>query len=237
MSNVAFMSNQKDQWEESYKNKDNFVFYPHEEVIRFFAKYINKRTGHNTFSKKHNQNDLPKVLDLGCGIGRHVIFSNAMQTNAYGVDLSESAIQLAIDWAKKEGISNAEEKIVQADITKMPFQNDFFDFIISHGVLDSMSQLNCRNAIIDTDRILKPGGYFYCDLISGDDSAHNKDFSGEEIVQTEHEKNTIQLYFNRNLIASLFSDHFEIVELILIKRTSVLNNQYTSRYHLVLKKK
>ncbi len=32
--------NKKEFWEESYLKKDNFVFYPHEEVIRFFSKYI-----------------------------------------------------------------------------------------------------------------------------------------------------------------------------------------------------
>ena len=231
------MNNQKNQWEESYQKKDNFVFYPHEEVIRFFSKYINQRKGIDTFQKKHAETGLPKVLDLGCGIGRHVIFSSDMQTDAYGVDLSESAVKFAIDWAKKEGISNPEEKILQSDITKMPFQNNFFDFIISHGVLDSMSESNCRNSIIDTFRVLKPGGYFYCDLISGDDSFHDPDFSGEEIVQDEHEKNTIQLYFNGNLIDNFFSKYFEIIENTLIKRTSITTDRYTSRYHLILRKK
>lgn len=231
------MNNQKEQWEESYRKKDNFVFYPHEEIIRFFSKYIHKRTGFNSFDKKHNLTTKPKVLDLGCGIGRHIIFSNAMQTEAYGVDLSQSAINLAIEWAKKENVLNAENNILQADITKMPFENNYFDFIISHGVLDSMSEENCQKAIIDSCRVLKDGGYFYCDLISGDDSFHSPDFNGEETVQTEHEKDTIQLYFNKSLIEKMFSKYFEIKELILVKRESVLNNQYTSRYHVILRKK
>lgn len=230
------MDNQKNQWEKSYENKNNFVFYPHEEVIRFFAKYISKKKGLTELEKVHNLETLPKVLDLGCGIGRHIIFSNAMQTDAYGVDLSESALKFAIDWAKKEGIIDAKDRILQADITKMPFKNDFFDFIISHGVLDSMSENNCKNSIAETCRVLKPGGYFYCDLISGDDSFHDGNFSGEEIVQTEHEKDTIQLYFNKYSIKDFFSRYFEIIEMLLIKRCSIYSNQDSSRYHLVLKK-
>ncbi|MFY9307889.1 MAG: class I SAM-dependent methyltransferase [Bacteroidia bacterium] len=231
------MDNKKQSWEESYQKKDNFLFYPHEEIIRFFAKHISQRTGLTTFKKKHSNEGLPKVLDLGCGIGRHVIFSHEMQTEAYGVDLSESAISFAIDWAEKEGIQDARKRIIQSDITQMPFQNDFFDFVVSHGVLDSMSANICQKAIADTHRVMKPGGYFYCDLISGDDSAHNPDFSGEEIVQTEHEKNTIQLYFNRKTINDFFSPYFDIVEIALIRRTNSLNNQFISRYHIVLKKK
>ncbi len=82
------MDNKKQSWEESYQKKDNFLFYPHEEIIRFFAKHINQRTGLTSFRKKHTLDGLPKVLDLGCGIGRHVIFSHDLQTEAYGVDLS-----------------------------------------------------------------------------------------------------------------------------------------------------
>lgn len=231
------MNNQKEQWEESYRKKDNFVFYPHEEIIRFFSKYIHKRTGFDSLDKKHNLATKPKVLDLGCGIGRHIIFSNAMQAEAYGIDLSQSAIDIAIEWAKKENISGPEKRIVQGDITNMPFENNFFDFIISHGVLDSMSEENCQNAIIDSHRVLKDGGYFYCDLISGDDSYHNTNFCGEEVVQTEHEKDTIQLYFNNSFIEKMFSKYFEPVEKILVKRESLLIGQYTSRYHIVFRKK
>lgn len=231
------MNNQKSQWEESYQKKDNFVFYPHEEVIRFFAKYINKKVGLTAFQKKHSLAEKPKVLDLGCGIGRHVIFSHAMNADAYGIDLSDSAIKFAIDWAKNEGVNNPETKIVQCDITKMPFENNFFDSVVSHGVLDSMSEVNSRNAIIETHRVLKPGGYFYCDLVSGDDSAHNSNFYGEEIVKSEHEKGTIQLYFNVTLINDFFSKYFYISELILIRRNNITADQYTSRFHLVLQKK
>ncbi|MGB3946579.1 MAG: class I SAM-dependent methyltransferase [Bacteroidia bacterium] len=231
------MDNQKKQWEESYQNKDNYMFYPHEEVIRFFSQYINKRKGFDTFEKKHNVNGLPKVLDLGCGIGRHIVFSNQMQTDAYGVDLSEAAIEFAVSWAKKEGIPNAEEKILQCDITKMPFQNNFFDFMVSHGVLDSMSLQNCQKSIVEAHRVLKSGGYFYCDLISGDDSEHDSNFSGEEVIKTEHERDTIQLFYNENLIKNLYSKYFEITDMILIKRNSITNNQGTSRYHIVFRKK
>ena len=37
----------KDAWDQSYNNKDNFVFFPHEEVIRFAANFVVKRIGIN----------------------------------------------------------------------------------------------------------------------------------------------------------------------------------------------
>ena len=48
------MNLKKKEWNQSYKNKDNFIFYPHEEVIRFISKYIKKRIGLNKYINQEN---------------------------------------------------------------------------------------------------------------------------------------------------------------------------------------
>jgi ubiquinone/menaquinone biosynthesis C-methylase UbiE len=231
------MNNQKNNWEESYKRKDNFVFFPHEEIIRFFAKYISQKTGLTSIKKRHNLTEAPRILDLGCGIGRHVIFSHQMQCESYGIDLTHSAIEVALEWGKKENIPEPEKRILQGDITNMPFEDCFFDFILSHGVIDSMSLANAKKAVLEAARVIKKEGLFYCDVVSGNDSYHSTNFYGEEIVESEHEKGTIQLYFNDSLIKEVFEQHFKIEEIILIKRSSLQINTFTSRFHLILKKK
>lgn len=101
----------KEQWEKSYINKDNFVFYPNEAVIRFTSKYIRKKVGLNEFVDMHNWPDNPKVLDLGCGIGRHIIYNLDMKLDIYGIDLSEVAINFAREWAKKRGMIDTDKKL------------------------------------------------------------------------------------------------------------------------------
>lgn len=56
------MDLKKDNWNNSYKNRDNFIFYPHEEIIRFVSKYIRKRIGIDEFMDLNSMN---KCLDLG----------------------------------------------------------------------------------------------------------------------------------------------------------------------------
>ena len=80
------MNSIKEAWEKSYLNKDNYLFYPNEEVIRFFSKYIYKQVGLDLFKKKHLAKD-PKLLVFGCGIGRHLIYSYKLGINTYGIDL------------------------------------------------------------------------------------------------------------------------------------------------------
>jgi ubiquinone/menaquinone biosynthesis C-methylase UbiE len=230
--------NQKNCWEVSYRQGDNFVFYPHEEVIRFVSKYIRKRTGFDSFLDVSTLAPPPstslKVLDLGCGIGRHVKYCFEIGLEAYGVDLSETAIMAAKDWLSSCGMSDADGRIVQGDVRQLPWDNGFFAFAVSHGVLDSMPWEIARAACLELTRVMTPGGLFYCDLISGDDSSHAREYSGAEVVRTKHEENTIQLYFNMQLIRDLIRDCFSIKECKLIRSEDVLSGGYHSRYHLVL---
>lgn len=227
---------QKDLWEISYLNKDNFVFYPHEEIIRFVSKYIRKRLDFDKFLNIVSYNAPPKILDLGCGIGRHIIYLSEMGLDPYGIDLSNQAIKSAIKWAKLNKIQEAEKKIKQGDICYLPWSKGFFDFVVSHGVLDSMHFEIARNAMEETHRVLKKDGLIYCDLISGDDSEHYREYCGEEIVSTDHENGTIQSYFNYEKIGLLIDGLFEIIEAFLIRKESIVYRKYVSRYHLVLKR-
>ncbi len=230
------MDSKQAEWDKSYQNRDNFVFYPHEEVIRFVSKHIRKRTGLNEYINNAPNPEKTRILDLGCGIGRHVIYAHEMGLDAYGIDLSGAAIQVATEWAIIKGMSDPTKKILQGDIRQLPWKNDFFDFAVSHGVLDSMPFDIARAACVELARAMTAGGLFYCDLISGDDSKHSREYNGEEQVMTNHEHGTIQLYFNLSKIRAMIDGAFEIVECILIRREEVIRGGYASRYHLTLKK-
>lgn len=230
------MSNNKSEWDLSYDRRDNFVFYPHEEVIRFISKFIRKRVGLNEFRDMAPGSALGPVLDLGCGIGRHVIYCYEMGLESYGIDLSDSAISFARAWARKMDLPESDAKILQGDIRHLPWDNGFFRYAVSHGVLDSMPFEIARAACVELGRAMRTGGLFYCDLISGDDSRHAREFSGEELVTAAHEQGTIQLFFNLSKIESMIAGVFAIEECHLIRRENILRGGYTSRYHLILKR-
>jgi SAM-dependent methyltransferase len=222
-------------WNESYRNRDNFVFSPHEEVVRFIAKYARKRTGLDEYRDVAPRDEPARFLDLGCGIGRHVIYCHDMGLDAYGVDLSDEAIGVAREWAARRGLAHPIDRIRQGDIRALPWPDGHFDYVVSHGVLDSMPFSIAREACVDVARVMTAAGRFYCDVISGDDSQHAREFAGEEIVATRHEQGTVQLYFNLSAIHELIDGLFDIVECILVRRENVLAGGYSSRYHLVLK--
>jgi len=228
--------NLKSEWEDSYSNRDNYLFHPHEEVIRFVSKYIRKRVDLSKFRDVTPVSGPRRVLDLGCGIGRHVMYCHDMGLEAYGVDLAETAIEAAAEWAVSRGSNELTPRLLQSDASSLPWEDGYFQYAVSHGVLDSMPFNLARAVSTELARVMAPRGIFYCDLVSGDDSRHAREFSGEEIVATAHEKGTVQLYFNLSLIRSLFDGLFDITECNLIRREDVISGGYTARYHLVLQK-
>ncbi|QZY54310.1 class I SAM-dependent methyltransferase [Crassaminicella profunda] len=221
------------EWDNSYKNKDNFVFYPHEEVIRFVSKYVRKKTGTEEYKIIHNKNI---ALDLGCGIGRHVIYLDEMGLDAYGIDLSKEAIEYAKNWCKHMDREHLSKKLTIGSITEMPYDDNFFDFIVSHGVLDSMHFDIAKVAMKEVYRTLKQDGLFYFDLISGNDYEHPREYAGEEIVTSDMEKDTVQSYFNWTKINQLIDGYFKIEDVVLIQRESVIFTQKDSRYHIIARK-
>ena len=226
-------NNNQLEWDTAYANKDNFLFYPHEEIVRFVSRFIRKKVGKDSFCDFGDASAI-KVLDLGCGIGRHVVFCEELKLDAYGVDLSQEAIDYAKGWLRELGVRRVDEKLQQGDARRLPWEDDFFDVSLSHGVFDSMPYKIAASAAEELHRVMRPKGLFYCDLISGDDSEDSREFSGEEIVKTKHEEGTIQCYFNMAKVEKLFERFFVIEECQLIRHENVLTGTYHSRYSLVL---
>ena len=226
------MNNRQDQWESSYKNQDNFMFYPDDEVIRFVSKYIRKKIGPSEFVDLSQTATTDRILDLGCGIGRHVIFLSEMGLDGYGIDLSKTAVQTAVKRAPHLG-----KKIIHGDAIRLPWDDKYFQFAISHGTLDSMTFPMAQNVCLELSRVMVPGGLYYCDLISGDDSFHAREYHGEETVNTRHEQGTIQSYFNIEKINKMIGDLFFIEECLLIKKYNIFSGDFLARYHVVFRKK
>ncbi|WP_434304821.1 class I SAM-dependent methyltransferase [Clostridium botulinum] len=227
------MDFKKNEWNTSYENKDNFVFYPHEEVIRFVSKFIRKKVD---IDKLINIKDANKCLDLGCGIGRHVIYLDENKFEAYGIDLSDKAINFAKSLCGKLKKYELKDRFMVGTITNMPYEDDFFDFIVSHGVLDSMPFDIAKKAVEETCRVTKKGGLFYFDVVSGDNFEHCREYDGEDIVKTEQENGTVQSYFNWSKVNLMIRNKFKIKEAVLIQRESVINRSKDSRYHIIAEK-
>lgn len=95
-----------------------------------------------------------KVLDLGCGSGRHLL--KIPNTKIYLIDFSPKMVELAKKKAKELKIS-AEITIARAE--KLPFKDNFFNAVICTALLHGIKSSKSREKTIkEIFRVLKPKG-------------------------------------------------------------------------------
>ncbi|MFH1503751.1 MAG: class I SAM-dependent methyltransferase [Candidatus Diapherotrites archaeon] len=102
------------------------------------------------FSKEFLKNASGNVLDLGSGSGRHL--TKIPKGKMYLVDFSEKMIELAKKKAKKLKI---QAEFAVADLTKLPFQDDFFDYSISISALHCLPPKYHKKAVEELYRVMK----------------------------------------------------------------------------------
>jgi SAM-dependent methyltransferase len=186
-------------------------WYPNEFLVRFLAKYVRKRTGLASYQVKRP--DVRRILDLGCGIGRHVVMLAQEGYDTAGIDIAHNAVRFAEKWLQTLGLT-ADLRI--GSIIRLPWPDNHFDAIVSHGVLDHMTPDEGRAAVQEARRVLKPGGLFYLSLASTDEYSCGR--GGKVDVDTFRltegdEAGLIQRFFSLESVNALLSG-FDIQDVV-----------------------
>ncbi|MFX0012466.1 MAG: class I SAM-dependent methyltransferase, partial [Candidatus Hermodarchaeota archaeon] len=71
-------------WDDIYKKQGKVFIKPHPDMERLA----------NLFKEK----EVKRILDLGCGNGRHLMFFGKKGFDIYGMDASSKGIELAKEW-------------------------------------------------------------------------------------------------------------------------------------------
>lgn len=210
----------------------NICLHPHEEIIRFLNKYVRKRVSPNEFADiKPNLDSTTASLDLGCGMGRHVELLDEFQLNPYGIDLSDTAIEFGKQWFDYIGKKDLGNRLIVGSVADMPFEDNFFDICVSHGVLDSMPRDIARLGMQEVHRVLKKDALMYFDLIMDTNRP-----DGDEIVDSGYEKDTIQSYFTVDSIKEFIGNDFEILQFKIVTWTDEMGLETSKRAHLIIRK-
>ena len=125
-----------------------------------------------------------RVLDVGCGPGRHLGELGRIGVRATGLDLSRRMIEAARSAAP--GAS-----LVHADMRSLPFRSGGFDVVTSYftsfGYFDDED--DDMSVLSEVRRVLKTGGWYLLDFLNADEVVANlraedrRTVSGIEVVQ------------------------------------------------------
>lgn len=238
--------NFKELWERTAADARGIVWYPNEFIIRFLAKYVRKRVGVNEYRVIHG---VARALDLGCGHGRHVIMLAEQGYEVSGIDISDVAIAIAREWVTQKGLK---ADLQTGTVTALPYGDNVFDLVVSHGVLDHIYYDESRQAVREIHRVLKPKGLLYVDLISALESGCGQGLEvGRRtyVVPDGVEAGVPQRFFELEDVMDLLQDHFAIQDIVLSQWEPVYGEGFsnpdkeigkysrTARYHVAALRK
>jgi SAM-dependent methyltransferase len=134
-------------WDTLYKdlirdNGNDLWKEPHEYLVEFFG-------------RQAKSTQPLRILDLGCGTGRHLIFLEELGYQTYGLDISPTGLAYSRGWLQKIGHP---ARVLLADMTSLPYTSSSFDRIISTYVIHHNTLACMRRTIKEIYRLLIPGG-------------------------------------------------------------------------------
>jgi len=190
------------QWNNIFK-KDGKVFTEPQEDIPKIVKLFKRK-------------DVKKVLDLGSGSGRHIIYLTRKGFEVYGFDIASKGIKITKDWLKEEKLK-ADLKI--GDIyKKLPYKDNFFDAVISIQVIHHSKIKNIRKIIKEIERVLKPGGLVFVTVAKKKNYYRHEVTKDKKIAPRTHlpldgkEAGLIHYLYTKELLRKDFND-FEIYKI------------------------
>ncbi len=116
-----------------------------------------------------------RLLDLGCGAGRHLAFLQTQGFEVGGMDVAPKGLEACAAAMVAAGLA---ARLVRADMTRLPFADTSFDAGIATNVLNHNPRALLQMAVDDIYRVLRPGGQFYLTVLNTWDWRHG---SGEEV--------------------------------------------------------
>ena len=202
---MEYLENQE-QWVNLHKQKRYRPKYPAELVVQY---------GFRNFEPGS------RILDAGCGGGRHVLFMAREGMVPYGLDFSSSGVDYTKSLLTENGYSQFAGNIVTAGCDDMPFDDNSFDGLISFGVLYYLPFAKIQASVMEFHRVLKPGGKCLVIVRSLEDYRF---MSGEKtderhtvrIAETAKnrsaasENGMLMHFFDREELAGLFADFHDV---------------------------
>ncbi len=100
-----------------------------------------------------------RLLDVGCGVGRHVLELSRLARFSVGVDWARHDLLKGAYWfhlMQREGGAKGSVNFMQADGSRLPFADGSFDRLVCTEVFEHVS--NDREVLAELVRVLRPGG-------------------------------------------------------------------------------
>ena len=102
-----------------------------------------------------------RVLDAGCGVGRHLLPLLQAGFQVWGADCDAQVLKLLKARLANSAAPAVVANLVQADLNRLPFASGAFDLVVSVNVINHGDAATFRDYCRELDRVLKAGGHLF----------------------------------------------------------------------------
>ena len=194
---------------ETQKDFYEKILFPNYNGLEDFGTLIEKAK-ESIFAEKLDR-EIPmnsKLLEAGSGTGQLSLFLSRYKRQIFSIDLSLNSLQLGENFRNKNRISNV--YFMKMNIFKLFFPKNFFDVIISNGVLHHTE--NPKKAFMTLTKYLKKDGY----IIIGLYHKYGRIFTNIRQFIIKHFGDRFKILDKRNISKNLSSE----------KKYAWFNDQY-----------
>lgn len=216
---------QEKVWDNEYKRsklltKENK---PQADVVRF-VQYLRR--------EENLEMEGLKVLDLGSGTGRNSFYFAELGAEAIGLEISKTAVDIAVENAEKAGLDVA--YIKQSIGDKFPLDDNSVDIILDVTSSNSLTEEEREVCLSESKRVLKTGGFFFVKALckDGDENAKYliKNFPGkEEDTYIMPELGVTERVWTKTDFTTTYEKYFTILNLEKKTSYSRMNNRSYKR--------
>jgi SAM-dependent methyltransferase len=102
-----------------------------------------------------------RVLDAGCGVGRHLLPLLQAGFKVAGADCDPQVLKLLRARLARAAAPAVSVPLVQADLNRLPFASGAFDLVVSVNVINHGDAATFRDYCRELVRVLKAGGHLF----------------------------------------------------------------------------
>ena len=155
------------EWEDIFEDQGRVFTEPHQDMERVVQVFQDCQ--------------VKRVLDVGCGSGRHLVYLSQKGFETYGFDVSQSALSLAREWLREEGLHATIIDHQMED--RFPYDDAFFDAVVSTQVIHHNRMREILFTVSEIERVLRSGGVLFVTfpIFSEVPSEGKKDWKLEQI--------------------------------------------------------
>lgn len=179
-----------------------------------------------------------RVLDLGCGVGRHALMYAAMGHQVTGFDAAKDGLA---ELARKATLAGLPIETRLGKMDALPFEDGTFDHVLAFNVIYHADETIMQRTINEIFRVLRPGGTYQGTMLTlrGLAMTHEKLPGGREISRNtwvfdddEGDKRHPHHFCGSTDVIRLF-EKFEVLCL----ECDLLEGKPGGRWHLIMERR